>query len=225
MPSVILPTLTADEVDDLLYLARTNDLLELKTTISSLAQRHNATITTIAIVAIDPDSGNGILHMAAGNGCMDILDFLLPTQDHDRTHAFQSLEPNLQNLAGNTPLHYAALNSQLSAIKCLVAAGAEPGIKNAAGHDSVFEVERKEWAEGVEYLLHAAGAGEGHQDGEESSKAEVMDGFRSNEVREKDEDNKTTTTEESIKEDRSKIDRPRDALIGMEDLKMEERGK
>ncbi|KAL8711463.1 MAG: hypothetical protein Q9220_004121 [cf. Caloplaca sp. 1 TL-2023] len=225
MPAIILPAPTTDQIDDLLYLARTNDLSEFKTTISLLAQEHNASITDIGKVTIDPDTGNGILHMAAGNGCMDVLDFVFSAQDSTTPHTAPSLNPNLQNLAGNTPLHYAALNQQLSAIKCLVAAGADPGVKNRAGHDSIFEAERKEWVEGVEYLLKAAGAGEGHGNGEKDSKPDNMDGPKSIEVEEDDTSEDNVSPEEAVGHKKLKTKRSGNILGGIADLKIEEHGR
>ena len=48
---------------------------------------------------------------------------------------------NAQNMAGNTPLHWAALNGHLEAVKLLVNAGADMGMKNQAGKDALAEAE------------------------------------------------------------------------------------
>lgn len=55
---------------------------------------------------------------------------------------------NHKNNSGNTPLHWAAFNSQLSCVKVLVSAGADPSIKNDAGHDTIYEAERGIKAQG-----------------------------------------------------------------------------
>ena len=60
---------------------------------------------------------------------------------------------DLPNHAGNTALHWASLNGQVEVVKLLVAAGANAALKNAAGHDAVYEAERAEKTEVVEYLL------------------------------------------------------------------------
>ena len=58
-----------------------------------------------------------------------------------------------QNAWGNTPLHWAALNGHLEAVKALLAAGATLGIKNKAGHDAVYEAEMNSKNSVVEWLL------------------------------------------------------------------------
>lgn len=58
-----------------------------------------------------------------------------------------------QNAAGNTPLHWAALNGHLDAVKALVRAGADPSVTNGAGHDVVYEAEVAGREEVVEWLL------------------------------------------------------------------------
>ena len=61
-------TLTTDQIDDLLYLARVGATTDLKTAIDHLAKHLSTTPTTILAAAVDKDSGNGLLHMAAANG-------------------------------------------------------------------------------------------------------------------------------------------------------------
>ena len=73
---------------------------------------------------------------------------------------------NLQNASGNTPLHWAALNGHLSAVKLLVTARADTTVVNKAGKDVVSEAEAGEKDEVVAWLL-TEGKGAGGQDGEE----------------------------------------------------------
>lgn len=70
MPSAILPTISADEIDDLLFLARTNDLHDLKAGIEAIARIHRTSSANVILATIDPDSGNGLLHYASANGCL-----------------------------------------------------------------------------------------------------------------------------------------------------------
>ncbi|KAI4090093.1 MAG: hypothetical protein LQ339_008436 [Xanthoria mediterranea] len=151
MPSAILPTISADEIDDLLFLARTNDIHDLKAGIEAIARTHRTSSANVILATIDPDSGNGLLHYASANGCLDILRHLLPPSS-----TTSPLNINLPNTSGNTSLHWAALNGHLDAIKILIAAGADPAIRNFAGHDAVYEAERSGKQDVVEWLLKEA---------------------------------------------------------------------
>lgn len=62
---------------------------------------------------------------------------------------------NAVNDAGNTPLHWAALNGQLESVKLLIQSGADVTIINRAGHDAVFEAEINDKQEVVDWLLGA----------------------------------------------------------------------
>ena len=68
MPAATHPTLTVDQIDDLLYLARLGEISELKAGIDLFAKSLSTTSSTVLNAAVDNDSGNGLLHMAAANG-------------------------------------------------------------------------------------------------------------------------------------------------------------
>ncbi len=68
MPSATTPSLSEDDIDDLLYFARTGELRELLSSIEAFAKSANSTQASIISAAIDEYSGNGILHMASANG-------------------------------------------------------------------------------------------------------------------------------------------------------------
>lgn len=201
------PLLDEETTDDLLYAARTNDLdlllqtlnvfLERQTQQQSQPQSEAASASTpsplhILATARDEYTGNGITHLAAANGCCDVLSFVLGLGGTDvsldggaragrgcddgensgmnnghstskgdgndrsmndenaataramvvvreaqaQAHARErsqtqpvgqiTADAELQilitttNAAGNTPLHYAALNAQVEAVKMLV---------------------------------------------------------------------------------------------------------
>lgn len=61
------PKLSEDEIDDLVYLARTGDDAELTEMLSALAGRESVTPAEILVAAKD-DGKSTTLHMASGNG-------------------------------------------------------------------------------------------------------------------------------------------------------------
>lgn len=148
MPSATLPTLSTDQIDDLLYLARLGETTDLKAGVDIFAKSLSTTSSTILTAAVDKDSGNGLLHMAVANGHTDTLKGLLTMSTSN-----PAISINLQNASGNTPLHWAALNGHLPAVKLLIEAGADPTIINKAGKDAVYEAEANEKNEVATWLL------------------------------------------------------------------------
>ncbi|KAL8832812.1 MAG: hypothetical protein Q9170_004734 [Blastenia crenularia] len=194
MPSAVLPTLSTDEIDDLLYLARTNDLHDLKAGIQAIAQAQNTTLENIILASVDSDTGNGLLHMAAANRCMDILQYLLPALPCPSPSA---LNLNLTNASGNTPLHWAALNGQLDAVKLLINAGADPARRNNAGHDAMYEAERSEKEEVTGWLLRE-GKGLETSVGGESGEREEEEGCMGEDKEDEDEHGRKEEAVEDI---------------------------
>ncbi len=147
--------LTPDNIDDLIYACRTDDLDYLKEQIPKWAKQLNCTEADIIKSAIDVDEeGLGsracLLHYPAANGKLETIQYLLgklshqPAEPHvnGTTRTAQSLLlVNHQNVSGNTPLHWAALNGHIEIVKALVKAGADPTIANEAGRDAVVEAE------------------------------------------------------------------------------------
>ncbi|KAL8737266.1 MAG: hypothetical protein Q9181_001852 [Wetmoreana brouardii] len=161
MPSSTLPTISADEIDDLLYLARTNDIHDLKSGIQIFAISQHTSVNNILQAIVDPESGNSLLHMACANNCLDVLGYLLDTSPaQDNATQPTQLNVDLQNSAGNTPLHWAAVNGHLDAVKMLVERGADLEVKNNVGCDAVFEAERGGKEEVVGWLLGQQKGGE-----------------------------------------------------------------
>lgn len=85
---------------------------------------------------------------------------------------------NAQNKAGNTALHWAALNGHLESVKVLLEQGADPTIANQKGHDAVYEAELNDQTAVVEWVLkesegleRSVGGGEG--EGEEEEEVEI----------------------------------------------------
>lgn len=63
-----MPTLTEDQIDDLLYHARTGDVEALGSEVEALRQSLDCSAVEVVEAAVDEGSGNGVAHFAAGNG-------------------------------------------------------------------------------------------------------------------------------------------------------------
>lgn len=153
MPSTVAPSLTAEEIDDLIYHARVGDVTALESTITEISTSHSSGADEIVNAAIDgeaaePESGTGcsLLHWPAANGNEKVLGHLisvLATKADPAVGAAKGTPGlvNHKNRSGNTPLHWAAVNGHISCVKALVAAGGDPAITNNAGHDALYEAE------------------------------------------------------------------------------------
>ncbi|CAK1365596.1 unnamed protein product [Cercospora beticola] len=164
------PALTFDEVDDLLYFTRANEVQDLQQTITELTQKYSCSAKDVLEAAIDPESGNTVLHFCSANGLAELLPNLLTQLG--AAEGTPAAFVNHGNEEGNTPLHWAAYNGHLDIVKLLIAAGADMWQKNAAGHLAMFEAERADKNDVVQYLLEAGGkeverAGEEGQPSEE----------------------------------------------------------
>jgi ankyrin repeat protein len=98
----------------------------------------------------------------------DILKFLLQKLSTNEDTALRTAFVNHRNYSGNTPLHWAALNTHLECVKALVEAGADIAVKNDAGHDAVFLAERAAW--------DASAENEGEGEGEQTQEIEMTIG-------------------------------------------------
>ncbi|KAK5096224.1 ankyrin repeat-containing protein [Exophiala xenobiotica] len=151
--------LTSDDIDDLIYACRTDDLEYLKSAIPKHADQLECTAADIIKSAIDVDEeGLGsracLLHYPAANGKLGMIEYLLETLAPQpaepqvngggagaQSRSQSMLLVNHQNVSGNTPLHWAALNGHIEIVKALVKAGADPTVVNEAGRDAVVEAE------------------------------------------------------------------------------------
>ncbi|KAF2269304.1 ankyrin [Lojkania enalia] len=143
-----------EAVDEILYLARANEVSELETYLSGLAAQTKHPEADVVAAAIDSYSKNSALHYAAANGHNDVIKLLL-SFNLDKVNTSTIGLINAVNDAGNTPLHWAALNGHLESVKLLIQLGADVTIINKAGHDAVFEAELNEKKDVVGWLLEA----------------------------------------------------------------------
>ncbi|KIW07231.1 uncharacterized protein PV09_02088 [Verruconis gallopava] len=146
--------LTEDEIDEILYFARANEIEDLKTYIPTLFPKYGTQPAWILSQAVDAETGNTSLHYAGANGHIDMVNYLLslfPSSSADRKPFI-----NKQNNSGNTALHWSSLNGHMSVVKALLAAGADASILNNSGHDAVYEAEMNDKQEVAEYLLKEA---------------------------------------------------------------------
>jgi len=165
--STALSRLTADGIDDLIYACRTGDREWLSELITSWSTQLSISEVQVITSAIDVDEeGLGsracLLHYPAANGNLDIITYLLEKLSTSPPSTESFTEPsiqsnganstskseeerqgfvNTQNVNGNTPLHWAALNGHIEVVKALVKAGADPTVVNEAGRDVVVEAE------------------------------------------------------------------------------------
>ncbi|EAW12672.1 ankyrin repeat domain-containing protein [Aspergillus clavatus NRRL 1] len=166
-------TLSFEAIDDLIYDARSGDLEALKADLASQSKEHNRPEAWIIASAIDAEpeaeggTGSCLLHFPAANGNNEILTYLLTALTAKSESPLSAAQivavVNHRNHSGNTPLHWAALNTHLECVKALVEAGADISIKNDAGLDAVFLAERTAWSTEEE----GKGAAEGAEEEEE----------------------------------------------------------
>ncbi|KAK8040936.1 hypothetical protein PG994_013943 [Apiospora phragmitis] len=127
------PKLTADEIDDLIYLARAGDDAELTVLLKELADREKVTIADVLDAAKD-ESGATCLHMAAANGQSKSTSAPAQPSSEESASSPEQKQPtsyiNVANRFGNTALHWACLGNHLDTVKLLLTRGASPALAN-----------------------------------------------------------------------------------------------
>lgn len=150
MPIDVLTTvtLTEDETDDILYLARIGDVNDFSQTLTELTQTGDLRPDAILQAAVDSVTGNTCLHYASANGHTDMVSYLTRPERDNAGHASQRQVKWMVkgNASGNTALHYAALNGHLDVIKALLAAleshrsAAVTNAQNGQGQENVEQI-------------------------------------------------------------------------------------
>ncbi|KAJ3004838.1 hypothetical protein NUW54_g4619 [Trametes sanguinea] len=159
-----LSTPTQEDLEELLLSCRYGDLEDIQQFVDKFGPDPLATARD--------DNGNTALHMVAGNGHTDALDYLLPLLPASLLAA--------RNNAGSTPLHWAALNSHLAVAQKLVQFPGGPGvdlidIKNEAGRSPLGEAETAGWEEGAKWFVEVMNLDEKAKGEEELQPAEGLE--------------------------------------------------
>lgn len=143
-----MSSISQEEIDDLIMDARAGDLESLKEYFDNLEK---SKIVEILPKIKDEYSLSTVLHMAAANGHLEIIQYIIGLCDEEPEVVIELMKA--KNESGNTPLHWAALNGNLDVIKQLCDSGSDPFIQNEAGRDAIYEAEAFEQEEVVDYLL------------------------------------------------------------------------
>lgn len=103
------------------------------------------------------ENGNTPLHMAACNGHLDVIKYLLEILENNELIKKDCIYEwvSAKNNSGNTALHWATLTNQLEVIKYLCENWkADPLISNNLGQDSIFVSETNQLQEIEKYYLN-----------------------------------------------------------------------
>ncbi|GBL48880.1 hypothetical_protein [Candidozyma auris] len=137
-------SLSQEEKDALIYDAREGDLDYLKEVFSSIVP--GSLLPTIQ----DENTLSTPIHMAAANGHVEVVKYLLSLLPKDEAEKLASR----QNESGNTALHWAAYNGHLKVCQLLTQEyNVDVYIKNGSGHDAIYEAEANNQEEVENWLL------------------------------------------------------------------------
>ncbi|XWX00218.1 hypothetical protein V2A60_008238 [Cordyceps javanica] len=145
------PQLTEDEIDDLIYFARAGEEKDLIEGVTALAERENVA-PAIILMATKDEGKSTVLHMATGNGHLEIVRKVIQCFDgrpKEEKQAFLD-EPNEH---GNTGMHWAALGGHLDTVKLLMEHGASPALANERDYVPLDLANQNEKTEVSEYFL------------------------------------------------------------------------
>lgn len=137
-------SLSQEEKDALIYDAREGDLEYLKEVFAEIVP--GLLLPTI----VDDITSSSTIHMAAGNGHVEVVKYLLSLLPQEEAEKLASK----QNDSGNTALHWAAYNGHLEVCQLLTQQyKVDVFIKNGSGHDAIYEAEANGKEEVENWLL------------------------------------------------------------------------
>ncbi|KAJ1969610.1 ankyrin repeat-containing protein [Dimargaris xerosporica] len=123
------------DIGELVECARYGEFDEMRTAVDTLLATHANVFPNASALLVQPNqAGNTALHMAAANGHLEIMQYLL-----DR------LPPtgvNGTNQEGNTALHWASITGNIDAVQLLLNRNADPLLKNAQGRTPMSEAQQ-----------------------------------------------------------------------------------
>lgn len=138
-----MTVLTQEEMDAVIYDAREGDLATLQEIFTEISPEILPTIK-------DENTLSTPVHMAAANGHLEVVKYLLSIVPRDQAIKLA----NQKNEIGNTPLHWAAFNGHLEVVKLLCEEyEGDVYSKNESHHDVIFEAENNNQSEVETYLL------------------------------------------------------------------------
>ncbi|KAF9379874.1 hypothetical protein CPB97_008706 [Podila verticillata] len=128
-------------LEELIECARYGELEEIQAVVTTSGPEKAK-----QLLAHQGEFGKTPLHMAAANGHLDVIEYLISIISPEAV--------NIQNEQGNTALHWAATNGHAKAVECLITKGkADYKLKNAAGHTAMLEAEIHEREQVVAWML------------------------------------------------------------------------
>ncbi|KAJ3214839.1 hypothetical protein HDU67_001166 [Dinochytrium kinnereticum] len=120
-----------------------------------------------ALVTRRSAGGHTALHVAAANGEVGVVQFLLPLYTKTDLTIGTTMD-------GSTPLHWAALNGKLECVELFLNAGADATLKNDDGRSAVTVAEQQNHLDVVNLLLKSFEPGEDITGGEAGAAAEAL---------------------------------------------------
>ncbi|EGV65742.1 ankyrin repeat-containing protein [Yamadazyma tenuis] len=169
--------LSQEEMDAVIYDAREGDLDTLKEIFDEISP-------SLLLKIKDDITLSTPIHMAAANGHLEVLDYLLSIVSKEDAQILV----NAPNESGNTSLHWAAFNGHLEVLKLLTDKyEGDVFAKNSAGRDVMFEAENNDQEEIEQWFLkkYSVESDFKVEEGEEESKITYAPGSESKEAEER----------------------------------------